>query len=391
MVFWGTMLLVATALFLRKSFLFFNPQFWAEDGVVFFHQMHEQGWKSFFITYAGYSHLAPRLIAAFSSLFDPLYAPALYFWSSAFLNLAAAASVFSKRLDLPCRPLFALAFVLVPHTGEVWLTVTNLQWLFAPGILLLLMARDPETPLQWAFDLIMLTLVGLTGPFIVIWLPLFAWRIWKRRYSRASLWLGLIALVTAGIQVYGLLQFKEPPPEGPILLDHLIRLPGMRMWGSLLLKMSVAEKLSTVACVLMAVVGWSGASWLALTPLDKRETRFTLLLAGLILMASAFLKSRHNLGHFDIIAAGDRYFYMPKLFMLWVFIFELASPALWRRSIAITFLCISFFVSTRNYRTSPWHDLHWSSYSYDIRAGREVVVPINPPGWQIHFKAREAE
>jgi hypothetical protein len=391
-LFWGTLFVAAVLLVFRRPDLFLNPQFWAEDGVIFFKQMHAEGWRSFFIPYQGYYHLLPRLIAAFTANFDPAFAPAIYCAFSLPLNLAVAAAVFSPRLDLPNRPLFALAVVLVPHSGEIWLNVTNLQWLLAPGILLLLFARDPETPLQWAFDLATLALLALTGPFVVMWLPFFVWRIWRRRGSRASQWMGAIAAFASVIQISAYLQFhNEAGAHGPLLLTQLARLSGLRLWSALLMPITWPSAVPTIIHFLIGLAGWGTAAFLVLRPPEKRDLRLILIFAGGIIMAAAFYKYRFELKQMSSIRAGDRYFYIPKLLIWWFFLFEVSSLVRWRRRLAITLLTVGLAAGATYYRAPRWIDYHWQNYVADIRAGREVIVPINPPGWQIHFKAREAE
>lgn len=389
-LFWGTLFAAAVLLVLRRPELVLNPQFWAEDGRVFFKQMHEDGWRSLSIAYQGYYHLLPRLIAALGACFDPSRVPALYFASSFVLNLAAIAWVFSPRIDLPRRSLIALAFVLVPHTGEVLLNITNLQWVLAPGLLLLLLSRDPETPLQWAFDLLALVLLGLTGPFVVIWLPFFAWRVWRRR-SFASLFLGLIAALAAGVQISAYLQFTPPPSEGLLLAEPLLRTPGLRIWGSLLLPKPWTKHVPTFVYIAISLFAWGLAFFLSRNPPAKRELRLVLLLSGGLIICAAIYKFRFELNLLQSVHNGDRYFYIPKLLLLWFFIFELGSPETWRRRLSGIFLSVCLIASISGYRAKPMVDYHWQNYMADIRAGREVVVPINPPGWNIHFKSREAE
>lgn len=389
-LFWGTLFGAAVLLALRRPDLVLNPQFWAEDGSLFFLQMHEEGWRALLIPYQGYHHLLPRLISALGAIFDSANAPCVYLASAFVLNLAAVSWVFSPRLDLPHRPLLALAFVLVPHTGEVFLNITNLQWVLAPGLLLLLLSRDPETPLQWTFDLLVAALLGLTGPFVVLWLPFFAWRVWRRR-SRASVCLGLIAALAAGIQISAYLHSSGMTPAGPLLMESLLRVPGSRIWGSLFLPKPWTKHVPTFVYTATALIGWGLTLFLVRNPPARRDLRLILLFAGGLVLAAAIYKFRFDLNQLRSAHNGDRYFYIPKLLLLWFFIFELGSPETWRHRLSSLFLSVCLLASVSGYRAKPLVDYHWQNYVADIRAGREVAVPINPPSWKIHFKAREAE
>jgi hypothetical protein len=66
-----------------------------------------------------------------SRFLDPAWWPAFYNGVSFVIWLAVLARLFSSRLDLPGKPWLALAIIAVPHTGEVFFNITNLQWLTA--------------------------------------------------------------------------------------------------------------------------------------------------------------------------------------------------------------------------------------------------------------------
>ena len=60
---WLVLLAGAAILALRRPDQITNPQLWAEDGIFFF-QAREMGLRALLTELAGYSQLAPRLIAA---------------------------------------------------------------------------------------------------------------------------------------------------------------------------------------------------------------------------------------------------------------------------------------------------------------------------------------
>ena len=59
----------------------------------------------------------------------------------------------------------------------------------------------PDRVHQWVTDFVILPVIGLTGPFIAVFMPLFLWRWWRER-STYSLAVLLVAGVCAGIQSY---------------------------------------------------------------------------------------------------------------------------------------------------------------------------------------------
>src|SRR5688572_28586834 len=52
-----------------------TPQFWAEDGTLWYPQAYEEGAASLWKPYNGYFHLVPRLVALVSQAFPLEYAP----------------------------------------------------------------------------------------------------------------------------------------------------------------------------------------------------------------------------------------------------------------------------------------------------------------------------
>ena len=85
----GLFVLLSFAIFVahfsRSPDVLLKPQFWAEDGAVFYQQAHEFGFlHSVLIPYSGYVHLFPRLIAGLSLLLPLSFVPL-------FFNLAALA------------------------------------------------------------------------------------------------------------------------------------------------------------------------------------------------------------------------------------------------------------------------------------------------------------
>ncbi len=168
-------------LFFRRPDAFTRPEFWAED-FMFMLAAERSGLASLFAPQAGYLHLIPRLIAWPASYLDPSIQPGFYLLGWLVVTFAVVFACFSPRLDLPLKPLLAAAVLIVPHTGEVFFTPTNAQWVAALGILLTILKSDPRRPREWATDLAFVVVAGLSGPFSIFCLPLFFVR------ARASAW-----------------------------------------------------------------------------------------------------------------------------------------------------------------------------------------------------------
>lgn len=123
----GVALLVLGA---RKPWALLTPQLWAEDGTIHLNDYEQSGARAFFIPYRGYLHLLPRLIAWLAGqLTDVVNWPAFYNGGALLTTALLLVRMTSRRLDLPGKPWLVLAFVLVAHSGEVFLNITNLHWL----------------------------------------------------------------------------------------------------------------------------------------------------------------------------------------------------------------------------------------------------------------------
>ena len=381
-----TLVVVAGALCLRKPGVFVQPQFWAEDASIFYSQAMLDGRAAVFRPYNGYLHLVPRLTAALAAAGNPLYAPTVFLATSVLLTLAVAAACFSPRLHLPYPPLWALAIVLVPHTGEVFNNLTNLQWILALGLLLLLLAEDARTPWQWGADLGSIILLGLTGLFVVLWLPLVGWR-FRRRRTLASGVLAGLAAVFAGIQIAALVAHPAPQLPGLSPWADWLRQPCQRLAGSLFMPAAFAEHTPFVFMAGVGMAWFGGMVWLAATAPSPREHRWMMLAAAALIVAGVLYKFRGDLGQIRPIGNGDRYFYLPKVILLWSLVCELNGGG-WRRWLSGALLSLSLLISTTGFQAAANVDYHWPRFAARIRVGDPVTVPINPPGWTMSFPRR---
>lgn len=154
-----------------------NPQFWAEDGHIWFAQAYNSGWlKSLVTPYGGYLVITPRLVAGFVLLFPIHLAPLLMnLWGLAFQVLPISFLLSSRPATLASlhtRALWAAIYILLPNTPEVHINLTNSQWHLALLACLIVLSEPPSTHIGRACDTVLLTVSGLTGPFCVLLLCL---------------------------------------------------------------------------------------------------------------------------------------------------------------------------------------------------------------------------
>ena len=357
---------------------------------MFFLDAYEMGPSALVTPYNGYFHLVPRLTARLALAFDPRWMPAIYQAVAFGIWLAVILALFSPRIRLPAKPALALAFVLVPHTGEVFISLTNLQWPLAVGLVLLILADDPATPGQWGADLVALLICGLTGPFSIFLWPLFLVRAFLRR-TRASVLLALVDAVVAGLQVATIYRYrflfavKAPPnpagvlsrPGRPPLRDVFRRLrpggiPGRRGLDRRGARSDDARRVGRDLGPLVVKDGEDAGGSLAL---PRGAGRGEIPPQGLR----------------DLRAGRRRPVLLPAPCDPRLDPRDLLRAAAgWRRSAVAAALLAAFAVNLPHFRGPPLANYAWAEHVQPIREGKGFKIPINPPGWFVQSPGRDS-
>ena len=110
---WCLSIFVIFVLIIRKPSALLNPQFWAEDGTVFFVDAFSSGFSSLSITYADYFHTFPRLIAYLGGIFPITSVPFIYNICSLLLVLYILRFIVSEKVDIPHKYLFMQPLTLL--------------------------------------------------------------------------------------------------------------------------------------------------------------------------------------------------------------------------------------------------------------------------------------
>lgn len=176
---------------------------WAEDGGVFLRDvLSSNGWETLIKPYDGYMHLIPRALVGVVYAIAPIDAFAV--WVSC-LSCAVAAGVglgvfmLAKPLiQSPwLRAIFAAIPVLLPVAPiEVLGNAANLHWYFLWLSPWLLINRPDSRGGRTGLFLIALT-TSASEVITVIFLPLAAWMIWKRK----NYWAPIGLIMGVGLQL----------------------------------------------------------------------------------------------------------------------------------------------------------------------------------------------
>ena len=373
-------------LFSRRPSVLVDPQFWCEDGTVYF-LGRAGGWQGLWATQGNYLALVPRATAALANLAPLWYAPMIYAGAAVAVCVAAAVKASSPRVGLPYPVLAGLAVVAMPDMDEIATNVTNAQWFGAAILVLVCVSRPPVGFRQAARDTVALVLFGLTGPFIIFALPLLLWRALRTR--RTGAWMLLSVGAVAAVMQYRAYSSSHPLPlpRGMPPLTPLLAAAGYRTGGQLFGLMPSPLLANPVPWGIAGLVLY-GLIW-ASFPLRNAVGEIRPLLAwmALAIVVGGFLRYIDHAAVFFEPAFIARYFYLPILFAAWLLLGGLARQGP-RRWLAALGLAAAIACNAPCYRMAPYSDLHWPHYASAIGRGEPIQVPINPPAWSFDSPGR---
>jgi hypothetical protein len=184
------LIITAGALFaaFKLNDLGIDQTLWAEDGTIFVNQARCLGISSLWVTYAGYFHLYPRLVAWFSSLFDLEFTPLIFLlgWFVAYVSLiyVAVSRTLYYKFNVVEAGILVILMLAQPHSGEVFFTLTNAQWFMGAALAIYLLI--PVKNKVSIYEEMIILIAALTGPFALLLTPIMlmqivVYRDWKNR------------------------------------------------------------------------------------------------------------------------------------------------------------------------------------------------------------------
>ena len=382
----------AALLALRKPWALHTPQLWAEDGSIFLVQNEQMGVSAWWEPYNGYLHLLPRLIAWIAShVADVAWWPAIYNGFAFAINVALFVRLASRRVELPHKAGLMLAFVLVVGTGEVLINVTNLQWVTAFFLLLQLFTRPAETIGQRVGDLAIIGVVGLNGPFPIVFWPLFAFRAWRSRNADSWWALAVVTLCSAtqGWFLMGIPLNLESAAEPfrPLMFLSVIgsRLVTWPLFGPHAVgALPIGVHAALAVGVLGALLGW------ALRRDEARRPIRAMLVATFLLVTGACVfRVRADTWIEDTLVNGDRYFYFSRVLIAWLLILEFDARPRVIAWIARGLCCAAVVMHLPHFIIPALQDYKWAEHCDPIRRGVPANIHTLPEGWWIEYPGRQ--
>lgn len=402
-------LLCFAALVSRSPSVVFRPQFWAEDGQLFYQQAHALGFlHTLIIPYGGYLLTLPRLTAGLSLLLPLFLAPLLFNLVALLVQCLPAVYLFSARMQnigpLPARILLAFLYIGVPNVAKVHGNLSNAQWHLAVLCCLILLAPPPRSVRAAAFDVTVLSLGAFTGPFAICLLPVAVVVAWSRRDMWTVRRAGILCLGALVVPATVLLSARPKPPAGlGASFPAFCRIVAFQVFVPVFRGVNNSAQLAQHPVLLSLVsyavtaVGLAVLTYVFLR--GSMEVRCFLLFAAILLAASLAkpLASASEPQWLALQRQGSthRYWLMPELGVAVAVVWLAArAPNRIARAVSAALLCVMLIVDVAYWRLPDLPDLHFDTYVAAFKAlpiGAHIQIPINPPGWSLELTKKPSD
>ena len=389
-----------TILISRRPDALCNAQFWAEDGMWYGNAYNIGIINSLFLPSVGYFQTISRLTASVAQFFPLASAPLIFNLTAIVIKILPVNLIASSRFSLlipslSTRLFLALLYLALPNSFEVHANITNAQWYLAIAACMVVLATPSRCFLWCAFDIGVVLISALSGPFAVLLTPLAALLWWLRRQRWLFILLSCLS-TGAVIQVVAILltaynnRPKTPLGATPELFAKIIA--GQVFLGALIGEKGYAWVRSdslgyTLLAILVASAGIAAFFYcLQNAPLElKLFSTFAALVFGVTLLSPNGCGTTPAWQCLSFPGIGGRYWLIPMLAFVIMLTWLLGAkkPLLLRRAAVVALLTMLVGV-TLDWKYPAFADLDFRSYSSQFTAapeGTTVKIPTNPPGW----------
>lgn len=389
----------------RRSDALLNPQFWAEDGKVWFADAYNYGIIYSFLTpVAGYYQTISRLVAVVTQIFPFAYAPLIFNLTAIFAKILIVNFILSQRLSnlIPSivgRALIAFVYLALPHSHETNANLTNVQWHLALLSFLIIIAPPGKTMLWKIFDVAAISISALSGPFCLLLLPIAAIK-WSKTRDNWTIILFLILAVGAIIQISSILT-TERPSQQPLGANFglFLKIIGGHLFVSSIVGEGLYTKMISFSlwkdgsAILVNLVGFG----LLVYTFIKANLELRLLIIFSVMIVFGGLVSpavSSEVPQWTVMWLpfyGIRYWMIPIFCFLisLVFLAENAKASLFRY-VSIALLALAPVGIAFDWSYPKFKELEFQKYAAELEnapVGQEVFIPINP-GWEMQLKKK---
>ena len=403
----GVFLLGSLIVVSRRPDALSNPQFFIEDGPLWYAQAHDIGWHTLFMpSHRGYFHTVDRLVAVAAQYlplrFAPLFFNVFAIAVEAFGALLLASRRFAEIVPSRGWRLFlGLSYVALPASWGAISNMTHSQYHLSIFACLVVLAGGAITRTWQIVDVIVVGLSGLTGPTCIALAPLAA-LVWVKRRTVWSAVLAGITVAAALIQGISLI-FNAAPVETHVPLGAsargLIRLIGWRVTLAPLIGQRTSLDLYGASvpwlAVVAAIVGLAILAYaLIRAPFELGVfVCFGLMALGMALIWPVPMNTAPG-GYWATLTEPGvhvRYFLPPT--------FALVASLVWmvsrhqkivRGCAALSLAAMVLYAMPRDWREPAYRDYHFAEYVQKYESaepGERVQIPV-PPGWSMFLVKR---
>ncbi len=390
-------------MYLRRPELLNNPQFWAEDGAIWYQVAYNEGaFSSIIQPVAGYFQTISKLMGAITLNVDLAYAPLIYNVSALAIRAGLVAFFLSRRFSsvpLLYRIAISTFVVLMPDLEEIHANVTNDQWYLSLYLLLVVLAPHGRSLFSKIHDIVSIIICGLSGPFIIFMMPVVvikAYLDFKRGDHLNKLIISsliIVCLIQGGSLLMTISDARFSPELGfSILL--LFKLLSTRIFLAILTTPVWSAFLweHSFFCVIFGILC---LGVLVFTFIRAKSMLKYAIIFGVVMIAAALKKP---MVPNDVLAwpclqiAAGRYFVVPTVIwfatVVWFFnrIFSKYSS---RIVIAIT-MCV-FACDVVFFKLPRLEDFHWADQVAEFNnlpVGEKYTFKFNPVGWTMTLDKR---
>jgi len=393
-------ILFAALIISRKPSVLLHAELWGDEGWSFYPDAYAVGWHSLLIPAGGYLDTLQRLVGIAVQPLPLTAVPTVFAIAALCVQVLPALFLVSHRMaavlpSLPARLGLALLYVVLPNELEFYVNLTNAQWNLALLAFLVLVGAPARSRAGRIADMVVLLLSGLSGPFMLLLLPVSIWQLVERRHPDDRLRLAIVC-ATALVQLCVILFVphggRSPAPlgAGPRMFARVVSLQvifgaelGFRTLGRITVLRVWQDNLLPVAVTLSAALLTGMALWRGAPLLRKFVLFCSLLLASALLSPQVSLTEPQWL-MMTIPPLGNRYFGFPVMAWIAVVATLAADPARLLRSVGLLLLAVILVWAVPH----DWAVLRMQPTDFLARArafeaappGTRMTFPIVPNG-----------
>jgi len=387
--------LLAALLLLRKPGSLLHPQFWAEDGTLFFQEAFNHGFLLTILQPAsGYLHSFPRLVAGLALLFPMEQAPLVFNLAAFAIQLIPALYLLSPRMtriipSFSARVIAALLYISLPASYETHVNLTNSHWHLTLMAVCIMVATPATDARVRALETFMVTLFSLTGPFSILFLPLVAPRLLgvlkgaqPARSQTVSVVIAAGAVLQLGFAVTSARISASVAQFGPLSLQEMLTVVSMHTFFNAIFGINGFTGFYRTLPPIAYGLGLGALAFLIfIAARDRVKPLLILLYLAALSIALSFMFPLNDLRIWLHPQAGPRYFLFACIFIHFA-ILHLAFAARSFRPVGSILLATAVGVGIPADFFHPRQpDVHWADHTkvfQSLPAGSDFYVPVVP-------------